>query len=208
MTIRKKLLAIQTELKVPKEHYNDFGDFWYRNAEDILEALKPLCEKHQAVLTLNDEILFINDRFYTKATATLHDLETEESISASAHAREELVRPKMSDPQLTGTASSYARKYALNGLFAIDDTKDADFLNKEQQAQSKQVAVPPSPIKTDNKREGLISQVAQICAAKNFSAEWLEKKIQNDLGKAGIQELTTAELTRVVAGLKKIKAVD
>ncbi len=208
MAIRKKLLAIQMELKAPKTQHNDFGNFWYRSAEDILEALKPLCAKHQAVPTLSDDIKVIGDRYYLVATATLYDLETEDSISTQAFAREELVRPKMSDPQITGTASSYARKYALNGLFAIDDTKDADFLNQGQQANRQEVKVPPSPVQTKDKKETLISQVAEICAKKNFSPEWLNAKIKNDLGKDSVNDLTIAELTRVVAGLKKIKAVE
>ena len=118
----KTLNKIQKELKVPKSQYNSFGKYNYRNAEDIVEAVKPLLEN--ATLTLSDEIVMLGDRFYVKATATI--TEDSESVSVSAYARESLEQKGMNEAQITGSASSYARKYALNGLFCIDDTKDAD----------------------------------------------------------------------------------
>ena len=127
MNIREKLLAIQNELKAPKNQYNSFGKYSYRSCEDILEAVKPLCAKYKAVLTINDRVEYIGNRFYIKAVATLHDTESvEEVIENIAFAREEEAKKGMDGSQVTGTASSYARKYALNGLFCIDDTKDAD----------------------------------------------------------------------------------
>lgn len=126
MNIYEKLLNIQTELKAPKNQYNDFGKYNYRNCEDILEAVKPLCAKHQAACVLTDEIVMLGDRFYVKATATLINTENGERISNSASAREDATKKGMDGAQLTGSTSSYARKYALNGLFAIDDTKDSD----------------------------------------------------------------------------------
>lgn len=126
MKIETKLLAIQSTLKAPKGQRNNFGNYNYRSAEDILEAVKPLCAEQGCVLTVNDEILLIGDRFYIKATATLRDCESDEAISNSAFAREEKEKKGMDASQVTGACSSYARKYALNGLFCIDDTKDAD----------------------------------------------------------------------------------
>lgn len=118
----KQLNKIQKELKAPKGQRNSFGNYNYRNAEDILEAVKPLLG--DAVLTVNDEIVLIGDRYYVKATARLTD--GDESTWVSAFARESLEKKGMDSAQVTGATSSYARKYALNGLFCIDDTKDAD----------------------------------------------------------------------------------
>lgn len=120
----KKLLEIQSELKAPKGQYNSFGKYKYRSCEDILEAVKPICKKHGVTLTLSDEMVQIGERYYIKATATVTDGTEEKTVTAFA--REPEVKKGMDDSQITGTASSYARKYALNGLFCIDDTKDAD----------------------------------------------------------------------------------
>ena len=126
MTIWEKLSAIQTELKAPKNQYNKFGKYNYRSAEDIIEAVKPLCAKYKAVLVLNDEIQMVGDRYYVEATATLADLESDERLVVTSYARESDKKSGMDESQITGSCSSYARKYALNGLFCIDDTKDAD----------------------------------------------------------------------------------
>lgn len=121
----KELLQIQSELKAPKGQYNSFGKYKYRSCEDILEAVKPLCVKHGVILTLSDEMVQVGERYYIKATARLRK-EGGSDILVTAYAREALDKKGMDDSQITGTASSYARKYALNGLFCIDDTKDAD----------------------------------------------------------------------------------
>lgn len=121
-----KLATIQKELKAPKNQFNKFGNYKYRSCEDILESLKSLLEKTKTSLKISDELVLLGDRFYVKATATLYDLESEEKIENTAYAREEETKKGMDGSQITGTASSYARKYALNGLFLIDDTKDAD----------------------------------------------------------------------------------
>lgn len=125
MSIVRKLANIQNELKAPKNQYNSFGKYKYRNCEDILEAVKPLLSKNDLILNISDEITFIGDRFYVQATAKVIDVENN-FIEAKALAREEFDKKGMDASQITGSASSYARKYALNGLFCIDDTKDAD----------------------------------------------------------------------------------
>lgn len=122
MNIQIKLSKIQKELKAPKNQFNSFGKYNYRNCEDILEAVKPLLD--DAIVLLSDEMILVGDRVYVKATATIR--EGEDSVSVSANAREAATKKGMDDSQITGAASSYARKYALNGLFLIDDTKDAD----------------------------------------------------------------------------------
>lgn len=124
-----KLLAIQASLKAPKSQYNSFGKYKYRNCEDILEALKPICTQYQAVVYLGDEIVQIGNRYYIKATVTLTDIEDGTSVSTQAYAREEESKKGMDGSQVTGASSSYARKYALNGMFDIDDTKDSDTTN-------------------------------------------------------------------------------
>lgn len=126
MKLDSKLNQIQTTLKCNKGQYNSFGKYNYRSCEDILESVKPLLGITKTTLILNDEIILVGDRYYIKATATLRDCESDESISTTAYAREELDKKGMDGSQVTGTSSSYARKYALNALFCIDDTKDAD----------------------------------------------------------------------------------
>lgn len=133
------LSEIQAELKAPKNQHNKFGNYNYRSAEDILEAVKPLLKKNNATLTISDEIVLVGTRFYVRATCRF--TEGEKSVEVSAMAREPETKKGMDESQITGTASSYARKYALNGLFLIDDTKDADTDEHHQQTR----ATPPPP---------------------------------------------------------------
>jgi hypothetical protein len=133
MELIKKLNKIQKELKAPKNQFNAFGKYKYRNAEDILEAVKPLLE--EVVLTITDDIVLIGERYYVKATAKITD--GKDSVENSAFAREAQDKKGMDESQITGASSSYARKYALNGLFLIDDTKDADSLNTGSQVKNK-----------------------------------------------------------------------
>ena len=151
MNIYEKLNKIQTELKAPKGQYNSFGKYKYRSCEDILEAIKPFLTETKTVLTINDEIVFIGNRFYVKATAVLADCENENRfIHTTAFAREDDSKKGMDGSQITGASSSYARKYALNGLFAIDDTKDADTdENAKQQRNSTRTQEPERITKED-----------------------------------------------------------
>ena len=125
-----KLSAIQAELKAPKSQYNKFGGYAYRKAEDILEALKPLLSKYGCALICTDELVHEGERYYIRARASLRDTEGNGEISAFAYAREEQEKKGMDGSQVTGASSSYARKYALNGLFCIDDTADSDTTNQ------------------------------------------------------------------------------
>lgn len=146
--IQSKLISIQTELKAPKNLYNSFGKYKYRNAEGICEAVKPYLSKHNVSLTISDDIVEVGGRIYVKATATLSDGSTDGSVSVTAYAREADDKKGMDAAQVTGATSSYARKYALNGLFLLDDTKDVD--SEEYQAQAKQGAKKATPA-SDNK---------------------------------------------------------
>ena len=129
MTFPQRVSAVRLRLKAPKSQWNSFGSYFYRSCEDILEGLKPLLDEYGLMLALNDEIVFVEGRFYVKSTATIYDARLDtlgRSMSASAYAREPENRKGSDQSQVTGSCSSYARKYALNALFLIDDTKDAD----------------------------------------------------------------------------------
>jgi hypothetical protein len=128
MTELNDLTAIQNKLKAPKNQLNKFGGYKYRNQEDILESVKPLLKKHGCTQYISDKIILIGDRYYIEATVTFTDSKGI-SYSVTAYAREAENKKGMDESQITGSASSYARKYALNGLYAIDDTKDADSTN-------------------------------------------------------------------------------
>lgn len=136
MTIYEKMSDIQTKLKAPKSQYNSFGKYNYRNCEDILEAVKPLLNEHKLYINISDTVEHVGDRYYIKATVTVSDGES--TITSQAYAREEESKKGMDGSQVTGASSSYARKYALNGMFAIDDTKDSDTTNTSGKDQPKE----------------------------------------------------------------------
>lgn len=138
MSIYEKLQIVQSELKAPKSQYNKFGGYAYRNCEDILEAVKPLLAKVNATLVITDEVVMIGERYYVKATAKFMD--DKNTLFNTAYAREEETKKGMDGSQITGASSSYARKYALNGLFAIDDTKDSDTTNEGEGLDKKLLA--------------------------------------------------------------------
>lgn len=146
MTLIEKLSSIQQKIKAPKNKYNSFGNYKYRNAEDILEAFKPFESEYKVAITITDDIVDVGSRIYVKAKVMLYDCEADQSISVSAYAREAESKKGMDDSQITGTASSYARKYALNGLLLLDDTKDAD--TDEYQMQNDDKAASENQKKT------------------------------------------------------------
>lgn len=154
MNLRQKLMRIQTELKAPKNLYNSFGKYKYRNAEGIQEALKPLEAQYNVTTVIKDEIVEIAGRVYVRAVVTLMDCDSEEFIQAQAYAREADAKKGMDEAQVTGATSSYARKYALNALFLLDDTKDVD--SEEYQTQSKQ-----EPKKATSKAQPVSANVRQ-----------------------------------------------
>lgn len=159
MKLHEKLLAIQTKLKAPKGQYNKFGNFNYRSAEDILEAVKPLNAEQGVLLTITDEIKEIGGRVYVVATATVSD--GTDTLQVSAFAREPENKKGMDESQITGATSSYARKYALNGLYAIDDNKDADTDEHKQQqdnAPKKQQAQKQQQQKQQQQEKGFTEQ--------------------------------------------------
>ena len=150
LTFNQRVVNAQAELKAPKGQFNNFGKYKYRSAEDILEAVKPINLKHGLLLTVTDDIVNIGERYYINATATLSDVDSDEVVSVKAFAREPISKKGMDESQITGTASSYARKYALNGLYLIDDTKDAD-TDEYKQTQNNVKKAPKSKIDLLNK---------------------------------------------------------
>jgi hypothetical protein len=174
----KELIAIQSELKAPKNQRNNFGGYQYRSAEDILEALKPLLNKYNCYLTLSDELVNIGDRYYIKATATIYSEKT--SVSVTAYAREEESKKGMDGSQISGASSSYSRKYSLNGLFLIEDTKDSDATNTHDKETTQAVVEKKKPVlllnteNFGNCRKAYLkdkSNLAKICEKYEVSNE-------------------------------------
>ena len=185
MNIYEKLSNIQNELKAPKGQFNKFGGYKYRSCEDILEAVKPICKKYKAVLVISDVLVNIGDRYYIQATARLTDIEvnkeSEDScISNTAYAREEESKKGMDGSQITGTASSYARKYALNGLFNIDDTKDADTDEFTKQTQKVEEDIGDKKI-TKIQEESLYELIKNHNVEKDHVIATLKQKGYNKL---------------------------
>lgn len=191
----ESLKHIQNELKAPKNQTNTFGGYKYRSAEDILEAVKPLLYKYNCTLTISDDIVEVGGRIYVKATATLKDGSAVET--ATAFAREPETKKDMDDAQVTGSTSSYARKYALNGLFAIDDTKDADYLNKGEEKKT-------TIVKT-TKLEMLRNKLNELVQNKLTTATAIRTTLKEDFGKNNIDELTEVEQQKYIDLLIKAK---
>lgn len=183
LNFNEKLLRVQAELKAPKDKDNTFGRYKYRSAESILEAVKPLLDKYQLVMRISDDIVYIGDRFYIKSVVTITDAVSGIGVAeVSAFAREEDTKKGMDASQITGTASSYARKYALNGLFLIDDTKDTDtdeyatetknrkeYAEKKEKEESK-----PEPLATSRQIE-IIKKIGEELGYKEFDEEKVKK---------------------------------
>ena len=162
MTVHEKLKEIQTMLKAPKNLYNSYGGFSYRNAEGIYEAVKPLLNQLNMTLIINDSVQNVGTKNYIKATAYLTDCETGEQLFSCALAREAETKKGMDDSQITGTASSYARKYALNGLFLLDDTKDEDSDECRKYKENKSKAEPVEPTQSAAFKPATAQQIHKI----------------------------------------------
>ena len=191
MNVYEKLIAIQSELKAPKSQYNNFGKYAYRNCEDILEALKPILKEHKSTIYISDEIVTVLERFYVKATVTFIDAETGEKIINTAYAREEEDKKGMDGSQVTGSSSSYARKYALNGMFAIDDTKDSDFTN--------------TTVKGDNSAlsEAQIKRLLAIASKVNISADDVKKVVAKTFGVQDLRKMNKQQYDEICSRLEK-----
>lgn len=204
------LMAVQSELKAPKGQKNTFGNYSYRSAEDILEAVKPLLKVNGLYLNISDEVVLIGDRYYVKATVTAVDIATGEAASSTAFARETAEKKGMDASQVTGATSSYARKYALNALFGIDDTKDADTdeyartgQSGANQGKAKKKEQPPTQAQTAAINDvhvamkELTAEMQRINATKEEVAGICRKLF----GKASSRELTAEQLRKLTANL-------
>lgn len=186
MSILNKLINIQSELKAPKGQYNSFGKYKYRSCEDIFEAVKPLLKKENLALTISDKLVLIGERYYVKATAKLAD--DKESMEISAYAREEENKKGQDGSQITGASSSYARKYALNGLFLIDDAKDSDATNHHGSGTT-----------NDD-----IMKLFEVAGQAGYSKDTIFKQIESKYHKKTPDLLTKAELNQLMTGYKKL----
>lgn len=165
MSVHQHLLVIQGSLKVPKSQYNAFGKYHYRKAEDILEAVKPLAVEQGCTLIVSDTLVFLGDRFYVQSTATLTDTEDGSCVCCYGYAREEDEKKGMDPSQITGASSSYARKYALCGLFGIDDSNDSDVTNNNADTQAKPAEPKKAPATAQKKlTEAIAKQLATLAA--------------------------------------------
>lgn len=202
MGISEKLMRIQTEIKAPKNLYNSFGKYKYRNAEGICEAVKPFLTREKVILTLSDEIVEIGGRVYVKATALLGDTDTLETYEVSAYARESAEKKGMDESQITGTASSYARKYALNGLFLLDDTKDADSDEYHNQtSESKNKSKDGQKQKSGNDiSEEEFQTITNLIREKNVNEQALLEQYRVSSAK----QLTRAQYTALKQKLEKV----
>ena len=196
MNIFEKLNKIQTELKAPKKQYSKFGKYNYRSCEDILEGLKPLLQSTNTCIVVNDELTIIGDRYYIKATVKLYDTEkVGDFIEATGYAREEENKKGMDGSQVTGASSSYARKYALNGLFAIDDNKDSDATNKGKEFNEE-----------DKPKQELsnaqIKRLYTISRSKGITEEQVKEVIKKTYNKDSTKDLNKKEYDEIVARME------
>lgn len=191
MNINEKLIAIQEELKAPKNLENKFGGYKYRNAEAILEALKPLLAKNKATLTLEDNIMVIGERYYLQAIATFIDCESNDKIVVSSFAREQSDKKGMDSAQITGSTSSYARKYTLNGLFLLDDTKDPDSNEYKETADKK--AKSEVVITEDNANDRITSEQLSMLKNEAKKSGIPSTKIKEIFGLKNIEDMTQAQ---------------
>ena len=191
MNVYEKLANVQAALKAPKGQYNSFGKYKYRSCEDIVESVKPLLKQNGLLLTMSDEIMVVGDRFYVKATAEIIDTADGGIVTVSAFAREEETKKGMDGSQVTGASSSYARKYALNGIFAIDDNKDSDSTNIGDN-EPKEEPEQPKPQKTP--RQQLIARLNELNIDVNAYAKAnnLNGKTDNETFMRLLKELENA----------------
>ena len=212
-SFKQRLVEAQLELKAPKGQMNRFGGYAYRSAEDILEAVKPINLKYGLLLEVKDEIIEVGGRIYVKAIATMTDIHSEEQISVQAFAREAETKKGMDDSQITGSASSYARKYALNGLYLIDDTKDADSneqkeaidgkdkkTNDNVKARGKNIQESMQPTEAEAKKEIAKLYKDLIAVAPDLTNERINEILKDQFK---VDDLNKANKGQIIASLRQ-----
>ena len=198
MGIYEKLLEVQTALKCNKAQYNAFGKYYYRSLDDILESVKPLLKEQQLLLTIADEVVMVGERYYIKATATLVDAATGDKLTSTALAREDENVKGMSAGQSTGSSSSFARKYCLNGLFCIDDTKDLDGIDHTPQ----ETAAPKEAAAKKEVKAVTAQQVADLQVLAKQKGVTVES-IVNGYKLKTLQDISPQQWAQAMNGLKK-----
>lgn len=202
ISILTKLQKIQSDLKAPKNQYNSFGKYKYRNCEDILEALKPLLNLHGCALTINDKVEKVDDRYYIVAKSTLFCIETGEHITTEGLARESKDKKGMDDSQITGSTSSYARKYSLNGLFLIDDTKDADSGTNDSKKSTPKAT-------NDTVKKGLsdkqVGRLWAIAKAKGVTEENVKRALQKLYQVEDVKDLSVDDYNELCSRIEDKK---
>lgn len=192
------LLAVQQELKAPKSQNNSFGKYKYRSTEDIVEAVKPLLAENGLILNMTDEVMQVANRIYIKATVSVIDIANGDVVASSALARESESKKGMDDSQVTGTASSYARKYALNGLFAIDDTRDADTNEYHNQQQNKN-----GVLSSKEERNAIMRSLNSAVFSAGASKDDLVKIAKVKFGKTSTNQMSNAQVKDLADNLVK-----
>ena len=208
MNIYKKLFNIQQELRAPKDLHNSFANYNYRTTEAILEAAKPLLKENNLIILLDDEVETRGEYNYIRATAKIVDIETGEHIETSALAREDKDRKKFDAPQISGSCSSYARKYALSGLLAIDNTKDSDVTNTQQDEEENKTPTPGNTqtdkvISFQEQQDLITKSEIMFIYSRGFQAGYSQDKVKNHIIKKfnkTIDKLTKKECMAIVEG--------
>ena len=204
MSVYEKLLKIQGSLKAPKGQYNGFGKYKYRSCEDILEALKPLLVENKAVVTINDSLVQVGERYYVQAVATLTDVEDGKQVSVMAYAREALSKKGMDESQVTGATSSYARKYALNGLFAIDDNKDMDYMQGQYTSEYGDDRGQIRQAKPKQGNEEEIKHMFNLAREAGIKPAKIAEKMMIDFKKSKTADLTSDEIKQLIAWISQL----
>lgn len=206
MSIHEKLNKIQCELKAPKNLYNSFGKYSYRNAEGICEAVKPFLKELKCTLIICDNIVLIGERYYVEASATLTDCETGEKICTHAYAREDEKKTGMTDSQNTGSCSSYARKYCLNAMFLLDDTKDADTDEYRTESNAKAQKPVAKETKAENVDDMKIPEVKVKALKDKLEADKIDVVAFLKLYKVkNLSELTEKQFRNAIDNWEKVK---
>jgi len=201
MKINEKLMNIQRDLKAPKNQFNAFGKYKYRSCEDILEAVKPLLVENKMTLVISDSIEGVNQKNYVKATVVLTDVENGDKIESAAYAREADNKKGMDDSQITGATSSYARKYALNGLFGIDDSKDADSTN----THGKEAKTKPTKKKTKTVSEDEILEIEKLISETGIDKVKFQKWLKDSFKASKIDDIPQVAYAKVISVLESKK---
>lgn len=207
MSVYEKLSHIQNEINVPKNLYNKFGNYYYRNAETIFDTAKPVCMKYRTTLVVSDEVVNVDGRFYIKGIATLCDWDSDKEVTNVAYAREEEAKKGMDASQVTGSCSSYARKYALNGLFNLDDNKDSDTPEQREEIDARAKATAKNAESKKEKAEVMATE-SQLKMIQKLGSKERIKGMKEYYKVNELSELTINQASEAIEILKGKKEIN